>query len=80
MAEREGFKTDALVGMLEDATKVVKSKLEELRQRAQSGISVADMFDMQVLMNKLAQLSEMCSSVVSASNTSIMSMARNVKG
>ncbi len=80
MAQRETFQTDALVSMLEDATKIVKDKLVELQKRAKSGISIPDMFDMQMLMNKLAQLSEMCTSVVAASNTSIMSMARNIKG
>lgn len=80
MADREVIRTDALVDMLQDATKVVKEKLIELQKRAKDGISIPDMFDMQMMMNKLAQLSEMCTSVVAASNTSLMSMARNIKG
>jgi hypothetical protein len=43
-------------------------------------INVAEMFQMQMAMNQLSQLSEMSSSVMSAANTSIASMARNVKG
>jgi hypothetical protein len=42
-------------------------------------ISIADMFSMQMSMNQLSQLSEMSTAVVSAANTSIESMARNVK-
>lgn len=80
MADREVIKTDALVDMLQDATKIVKEKLLELQKRAKDGISIPDMFDMQMMMNKLAQLSEMCTSVVAAANTSLMSMARNIKG
>ena len=37
------------------------------------------MFEMQMLMNHLSQLSEMATSVVSASNSAIADMARNVK-
>jgi len=35
---------------------------------------------MQLLMNHLSQVSEMSTSIVSASNSAISSMARNVKG
>jgi hypothetical protein len=43
-------------------------------------MSIADMFDLQMAMNKLQQFSEMSTSVLSAMNGSINSMARNVKG
>ncbi|MBV9941051.1 MAG: DUF5407 family protein, partial [Solirubrobacterales bacterium] len=36
-------------------------------------------FEMQMLMNRLSQLSEMATSVASATNSAIASMARNVK-
>jgi len=42
-------------------------------------ISIVEMFEMQMLMNNLSQLSEMSTSIVSASNSAISSMARNVK-
>jgi hypothetical protein len=75
----QGFKVDFLISIVNDATVSAKRKLEILQAR-RSSISIADMFDMQMLMNHLSQLSEMSTSVVSASNTAISSMARNVKG
>jgi uncharacterized membrane protein (DUF106 family) len=59
-------------------TAEVQKKLEELRG-AGDQLSVAQMFEMQMLMNQLSQLSEMASSVISASNSAIASIARNVK-
>ena len=56
----------------------VKTKLSAIRE-AKSSISIADMFDMQMRMNKLSQLSEMVTSVVSASNSAINTMARGIK-
>jgi len=76
---QQGFRVDFLIGIVNDATVSAKRKLEILKAR-RSSISIADMFDMQMLMNHLSQLSEMSTSVVSASNTAISSMARNVKG
>ncbi len=73
------FNINFLITMVNSASVSAKSKLEILQAR-RSAISIADMFDMQMLMNHLAQLSEMSTSIVSAANTSIMSMARNVKG
>jgi hypothetical protein len=75
----EGFKVDFLISIVNDATVSAKRKLEILKAR-RSSISIADMFDMQMLMNHLSQLSEMSTAVVSASNSAISSMARNVKG
>jgi hypothetical protein len=73
-----GTSKSALIEELNRATEEVMKKLEELKQ-AGDQISVVDMFEMQMLMNKLSQLSEMATSVVSASNAAIASMARNVK-
>jgi len=74
---RDGFKVDDLFKLIGDATKEVTKKLEKMKQT--DNISIPDMFEMQMLMNHLSQLSEMSSSVVSASNSAISSMARNVK-
>lgn len=74
-----GFHVDFLISIVNDATVSAKRKLEIMKAR-RSSISIADMFDMQMLMNHLSQLSEMSTSVVSASNAAISSMARNVKG
>lgn len=73
-----GFKVADLFSLVNTATISAKAKLLEIQSR-RSAISIGDMFEMQMLMNHLSQLSEMSTSVVSASNTAISSMARNVK-
>lgn len=77
--QRQAFSMDALIAIVEAATVSCKSKLNEIQSR-RSAISIADMFDMQMLMNHLSQLSEMSTAVVNAANSAIVSMARNVKG
>jgi hypothetical protein len=76
---QSGFSVNVLFGIINDATISAKTKLLEIQSR-RSSISIGDMFEMQMLMNHLSQLSEMATGVVSASNTAIMSMARGVKG
>jgi hypothetical protein len=76
--QEPGFDIRFLGTIINDATVSAKQKLELLKAR-RSSISIADMFDMQMLMNHLSQLSEMSTNVVSAANSAIMSMALNVK-
>jgi hypothetical protein len=76
---RGGLGVSSLFGVLNDATKSCQTKLSII-QRNRSSVSIGDMFEMQMLMNHLSQISEMATSVVSASNSAISSMARNVKG
>lgn len=78
-SRQSGFKVNDLFNLINVATTSAKAKLLEIQQR-RSAISIGDMFEMQMLMNHLSQLSEMSTSVISASNTAISSMARNVKG
>ena len=73
------IKMNYLLDIVNSATFSAKNMLAILKAR-RSSISIADMFNMQMLMNHLSQLSEMSSSVVSAANSSIASMARNIKG
>lgn len=68
-----------LVEEIERLTALAKSKIACIRSKG-SAMSIGDMFDLQMAMNKLQQFSEMSTSVISAMNTSINSMARNVKG
>jgi len=75
---QQGFDVSSLFGLVNDATISAQTKLLQI-QAQKSAISIGDMFEMQMLMNHLSQLSEMSSNVVSASNTAIQSMARNVK-
>src|SRR5438045_4135943 len=74
-----GFSVKDLFSLVNTATASAKAKLLEIQKR-RSAISIGDMFEMQMLMNHLSQLSEMSTSVVSASNSAISSMARGVKG
>ncbi len=69
----------ALLETTTDATTEAQMKLEAMKQNGES-ISVADMFQMQILTSSLSQLTEMSRAVVGASNTAILSMARGVKG
>jgi hypothetical protein len=75
---QSGFSVKVLFSIINDATISAKTKLSSIKSR-RSAISIGDMFEMQMLMNHLSQLSEMSTSVVSASNSAIASMARNVK-
>ena len=68
-----------LIEVIQISVTSVKAKIDEIQARGES-VSIGDMFEMQMLMNHLAQLSEMSTSVVSAANSAIQSMARNIKG
>ncbi len=74
-----GFSVSVLFGLLNDATRSAKAKILSIKAN-RSAISIGDMFEMQMLMNHLSQLSEMTTAVVSASNTAIQKMASNVRG
>jgi hypothetical protein len=74
-----GFSVNTLFGLINAATVSAETKLAQIQAR-QSSISIGDMFEMQMLMNHLSQLTEMSTSVVNAANTATMSIARGVKG
>lgn len=74
----QGLDVSFLSAIVNDATVSAKTKLAIIQSR-KSSISIGDMFDMQMLMNHLSQLSEMATNVVAAMNTSMMSMARSIK-
>ena len=76
---KTGVDFGVLVDEIERLTQQAKSKIGNIRSKG-SAMSIGDMFDLQMAMNKLQQFSEMSTSVISAMNTSINSMARNVKG
>jgi len=68
-----------LIDEIEHLTQLAKSQIAMIRDK-RSAMSIADMFDLQMSMNKLSQFSEMSTSIISAMNTAANSMARNVKG
>lgn len=77
--KHEGFDVKNLFKLVNDASASAKTKLADIKDR-KSAISIGDMFEMQMLMNHLSQLSEMSTAVVSASNNAILKMASSVKG
>jgi hypothetical protein len=56
-----------------DSTPVVVTMAQD------SPVSIADMFEMQMLMNHFSQISDSSTAVVSASNVAIASIARNIR-
>ena len=72
------FNWGDLVRIIANATTSAQNMLQTISGRG-SNVSIADMFNMQILMNNLSQLSEMTTAIVSAANTSVQAMARNIK-
>ena len=78
-AHQSVFTVQGLFKIVNDAVVSARAQLELIKNN-RSSISIGDMFQMQMLMNHLSQLSEMSTDVVQSSNTALMSMARNIKG
>jgi hypothetical protein len=68
-----------LIDTIENLSLTAKSMIARIRSK-RSAMSIADMFDLQMAMNKLSQFSEMSTSVIAAINTSISAVNRNLKG
>jgi hypothetical protein len=75
--DQPGFSVKVLFSAINNAAASCKAKLSAIQART-SSISIGDMFEMQMLMNHLSQLSEMASSVVSASNSALTKMASSI--
>lgn len=73
------FDFNSLVQILSEAADQAKNQITAISGLGDK-VAIGDMFNMQMQMNKLSQMTEMLTSVLSASNASIMSMARNMKG
>lgn len=78
-AQQQGFDISKLLDIVNEATTDARNKIDGIRNRSEA-ISIADMFDMQMMMNHLSQLSEMSGAVVSASNGAIATLARKISG
>jgi len=74
-----GMNVSSLFQLVTSATASAQSKINSMQANS-SSISIGDMFEMQMLMNHLSQLSEMATAVVSALHSAIKSMAQNVRG
>lgn len=79
LANRKGVYFSVLVDEIERLTQIAKSKIAAIRSK-RSAMSIADMFDLQMAMNKLSQFSEMSTSIIAAMNTACTSMARKISG
>jgi hypothetical protein len=77
-AGQAGASTGELLRIVAAGDTDAEAKLSEIKAQGDS-VSVADLFEMQQLMNHFSQLSEMSSSIVAAGNSTISSIARNVK-
>jgi hypothetical protein len=73
-----GVQIYSLFTMIDTASGDIQAKLNEIQGR-QSSISIGDMFEMQMQMNHLSQLSEMSGQVVSAINQTINGFAQKIK-
>lgn len=75
----ESIDYEVLKTSITQASTDVSNQMKTMTEGGKSP-KIEDMFEMQILMTKLSQVSEMSTGVVSASNTAMMSMARGVKG
>lgn len=66
-----------LVQQINTLTTDVHTKINEIRNK-KDAVSVADMFDLQLKMNGLSQMTEMSTSVVAAVNNCIKSITSHL--
>jgi uncharacterized protein DUF5407 len=81
MAEAN-INVDKLLDAIREHTKNVDTLMNEPTGSTGDGkktLNIEDMFKVQFAMNKLSQVSEMSTNIMSSMNQSIASMARNVK-
>ena len=71
-----GIDLHGLKDFIVEASQEVQTKLDQMHG---TEIQIDQMFDMQLSMNALTQISEMSTSVASGMNSSVASMARNIK-
>jgi hypothetical protein len=76
----EGITVGHLMDALHTAQAAMKGKLSQrLNADGLDESAIRDMFEMQMAMNRLSQMSEMSMSIVGASNGALSAMARNIK-
>lgn len=75
--EKASFSMDELSSIIDKNMKAVKDMLQEIRSKDDE-ISIGAMFEMQMKMNQLSQLSELCTSITAAGHQTIMSMLSKI--
>lgn len=78
-ANRQSMDFSDMAAIVENQHVLVKQQLDHIKSR-KDNVSVGDMFDMQMMMNKFNQLCELASSMASAMHQATFAIARNVKG
>ena len=73
---KTGFDFKEMLDIVRARTKAVNDKLTDLGPGDQ--FDIAEMFEMQLLMNKLSQLTEMAGGVMAAAHSATQTMARNI--
>jgi hypothetical protein len=68
-----------LIDAIREGQAAVKDKLTHLFPAKDDDVSIANMFEMEMLKNHFSQISDMPSNVVSPSNAAIAGMARNFR-
>ena len=74
----EELPASELAKLVDEQTAKVAAKIRELKEKGDD-ISIGEMFELQMSMNRLAQLSEASTQVVGASHGALIAMARNIK-
>jgi len=77
-SDKTHFQWSTVISLVDDMVLQATTKLDDISD-AGSSISIGNMFDMQLLMNRLSQMSEMSTNVMSAANSAATSFARNTK-
>lgn len=73
-----GFSVQDLFELVNASTDAL-AKLQDIRQNA-TDVNIGDMFEMQLLLNHLSQLSERITAIISVANDAIASQCRNCRG
>jgi len=76
--KQKGLNFEGLMKALNNAVHSAETKLKNI-QANEDDVSLGSMFEMQMVMNKMSQMSEMTTQTVSASHSAIISMTRNLK-
>ncbi len=74
----EQMQCEELVAIINQEICKVREKVRSLKAQGDQ-ISIGDMFEMQMLMNHLSQLSELSTQLTSATHQALITMARNLK-
>ncbi len=78
MAASEGIQCEELVAIINEEMCKVKDQVRALKAQGDQ-VSIGDMFELQMRMNHLSQISEAGTQFVSATHQALISMARNLK-